>query len=140
MIKVQNNIATREPLPEFLVGLAVESLADLSWTDPQLGVSNAAWWPEVDQCPELGQFQVYGDETLTPDAQSKTVICVKAVLPMPQDKVDAINSELAAEVKAKRAEAYRTESDPLFFKAQRGEATQQQWLDKVAEIKARYPA
>lgn len=39
-----------------------------------------------------------------------------------------------------RLQAYRTESDPLFFKAQRGEATQQEWLDKVAEIKARYPA
>ena len=35
--------------------------------------------------------------------------------------------------------AYFEESDPLFFKAQRGEATLQQWLDKVAEIKARYP-
>jgi hypothetical protein len=39
-----------------------------------------------------------------------------------------------------RIQAYRTESDPLFFKAQRGEATHQEWLDKVAEIKARYPA
>lgn len=38
-----------------------------------------------------------------------------------------------------RAQAYRSESDPLFFKAQRGEATQQQWIDKVLEIKARYP-
>lgn len=35
--------------------------------------------------------------------------------------------------------AYQTESDPLFFKAQRGEATLQDWLDKVAEIKTRYP-
>jgi len=46
----------------------------------------------------------------------------------------------AAQVEAQRAEAYRTESDPLFFKSQRGEATQQEWLDKVAEIKTRYPA
>lgn len=46
----------------------------------------------------------------------------------------------AAKIEAQRAEAYRTESDPLFFKSQRGEATQQEWLDKVAEIKARYPA
>lgn len=38
-----------------------------------------------------------------------------------------------------RQEAYTKESDPLYFKWQRGEATQQQWLDKVAEIKARYP-
>jgi len=35
--------------------------------------------------------------------------------------------------------AYREESDPLFFKVQRGEATEQEWLDKIAEIKARYP-
>lgn len=38
-----------------------------------------------------------------------------------------------------RAESYRNESDPIFFKWQRGEATEQEWLDKVAEIKARYP-
>jgi len=38
-----------------------------------------------------------------------------------------------------RAEAYRNESDPLFFKWQRGESTQQEWLDKVAEIKQRFP-
>jgi hypothetical protein len=38
-----------------------------------------------------------------------------------------------------RAAAYRAEADPLFFKAQRGKATQQQWLDKIAEIEARYP-
>ncbi len=48
-------------------------------------------------------------------------------------------AQQAAQIKAQRAEAYRTESDPLFFKAQRGEATQQQWLDKIAEIKVRYP-
>lgn len=46
----------------------------------------------------------------------------------------------AARVEAQRAQAYRNESDPIFFMWQRGEATQQQWLDKVAEIKARYPA
>ena len=38
-----------------------------------------------------------------------------------------------------RQSAYQTESDPLFFKYQRGEATEQEWLDKVAEIKARFP-
>lgn len=39
---------------------------------------------------------------------------------------------------AQRRVAYEKEADPLFFKWQRGEATQQQWLDKVAEIKATY--
>lgn len=38
-----------------------------------------------------------------------------------------------------RAAAYREESDPLFFKYQRGEVSQQEWLDKVNEIKQRYP-
>lgn len=56
------------------------------------------------------------------------------------EEVAQRQAERAAQIQAQRAEAYRTESDPLFFKAQRGEATQQQWLDKVAEIKARYPA
>jgi hypothetical protein len=43
------------------------------------------------------------------------------------------------EQEAARAEAYRTESDPIFFMAQRGEATMQEWTAKVTEIKARYP-
>lgn len=38
-----------------------------------------------------------------------------------------------------RFDAYVTESDPIFFKVQRGEATFQEWQDKVAEIKARHP-
>lgn len=37
---------------------------------------------------------------------------------------------------AQRRSAYQLEADPLFFKWQRGEATKEQWLDKVAEIKA----
>ena len=38
-----------------------------------------------------------------------------------------------------RAHAYREEADPLFFMAQRGDATMEQWLAKVEEIKQRYP-
>ncbi len=38
-----------------------------------------------------------------------------------------------------RHEAYVAEADPLFFKAQRGEATIEEWHSKVAEIKARFP-
>jgi len=40
---------------------------------------------------------------------------------------------------ANRAAAYAAEADPLFFKAQRGEATTDEWTAKVAEIKARFP-
>jgi hypothetical protein len=45
----------------------------------------------------------------------------------------------AAEAEAQRRVAYAAEADPLFFKAQRGEVEQQEWLDKIAEIKTRYP-
>jgi hypothetical protein len=38
-----------------------------------------------------------------------------------------------------RKEAYIKEADPLFFKAQRGEATLQEWQHKITEIKARFP-
>jgi hypothetical protein len=38
-----------------------------------------------------------------------------------------------------RAYAYREEADPLFFKSERGEATREEWLAKVEEIRNRYP-
>lgn len=41
--------------------------------------------------------------------------------------------------KRNRAATYIMESDSLFFKAQRGEATNQEWLNKVAEIREKYP-
>jgi|GEM_PF-5086544 hypothetical protein len=46
-----------------------------------------------------------------------------------------------AEMERLRAEAYRNESDPIFFKWQRNEnqLTKQAWLDKVDEIKERHP-
>jgi hypothetical protein len=48
------------------------------------------------------------------------------------------------EIKAEEADnarkaAYASEADPLFFKSQRGEVTEQVWRDKIEEIKARYP-
>lgn len=44
-----------------------------------------------------------------------------------------------AAVDVDRKYAYQQESDPLFFGYQRGENTEQAWLDKVQEIKDRYP-
>lgn len=40
---------------------------------------------------------------------------------------------------ALRAAAYQTEADPLFFKAQRGEAEMGDWLAVVEAIKSRFP-
>jgi hypothetical protein len=45
----------------------------------------------------------------------------------------------AEQAERDRKAAYITEADPLFFKAQRGEATMEEWQAKVAEIKTRFP-
>ena len=39
----------------------------------------------------------------------------------------------------KRAEAYREESDPLFFKYQRGESSREEWETAVEDIRQRFP-
>jgi hypothetical protein len=38
-----------------------------------------------------------------------------------------------------RAAAYAAEADPLFFKAQRGEVSMDNWTAAVEAIRARYP-
>lgn len=43
------------------------------------------------------------------------------------------------EVEELRRNAYMKESDPLFFQYQRGECTKTDWLNKIDEIKRRYP-
>lgn len=62
------------------------------------------------------------------------------------DVTDASDEEIAErkearyiEVEKKRLKAYQEVSDPLFFKWQRGEATEQEWLQTVAQIKEWYP-
>lgn len=47
-------------------------------------------------------------------------------------------NQVAAVENARRA-AYAVESDPLFFEWQRGDGTEQAWLDAVAAVKAAHP-
>jgi len=60
-----------------------------------------------------------------------------AALP-PPPTAEEIEAQRMARIDAQRQAAYREESDPLFFKWQRGEADEQDWLDKIDEIKQRY--
>ena len=53
-----------------------------------------------------------------------------------QDKLKEHKNAIA---KANREQAYKTESDHLFFKWQRGEITEQEYLEKVEEIRQRFP-
>ena len=48
------------------------------------------------------------------------------------------NNQVAAVENARRAD-YETTSDPLFFEWQRGDGTEQAWLDAVAAVKAAHP-
>ena len=48
-------------------------------------------------------------------------------------------AERAEQLRMERQAAYQAEADPLYFKWQAGEGTQEAWVAKRAEIKARYP-
>jgi hypothetical protein len=61
-----------------------------------------------------------------------------------QEELDAMWSEVQYEnqcaiVDQQRLIAYEKQSDPIFFKWQRGDATEQEWLDAVQAVKDQYP-
>jgi len=57
-----------------------------------------------------------------------------------QAELDRLLAEYPRKVaRQARAAAYASEADPLFFKAQRGEATIEEWQSTVADIRARFP-
>ena len=62
-----------------------------------------------------------------------------AYIPPPAPSPEEIAEQQRAEAQANRQAAFEREADPLFLKYQRGEATEQEWLDKIEEIRARYP-
>ena len=113
MIKVENGKPTREPIPIFLdqsgTREALASLLDLSWTDPVLGVQDAAWWPEEDQSGELGANKKWGTETLTPDPERKVVIVKRKQVAMTAGEKAArdaaISAEWAGRIAARRFQA-----------------------------------
>jgi hypothetical protein len=48
-------------------------------------------------------------------------------------------AQAISDVEGARRAAYETQSDPLFFEWQRGDGTEQAWLDAVAAVKAAHP-
>jgi len=55
----------------------------------------------------------------------------------PTDRSQWAAANLTAE--KVRAALYKKHADPIFFKWQRGEATEQDWLDVIAKIKKCVP-
>ena len=64
---------------------------------------------------------------------------VSVVIGIGQNLAEVENAAALEAARDNRQAAYTSESDPIFFMAQRGEATTEEWQAKVAEIKARYP-
>jgi hypothetical protein len=90
---------------------------------------------------------VDGDKTL---ASNPSWVEVTGMNPMPG--VDAgwsyvkgkwvapvVPEPTVADVEARRGVAYRETADPLYFQYQRGEVTEQVWLDAVAAVKTAHP-
>lgn len=82
------------------------------------------------------------DKKSPPVYENVEVIDNSKTLPSKEDceagmisKQEEFDSKLLDESKQS---AFQSESDPLFFKWQAGEATEQEWLDKRNEIKARF--
>jgi hypothetical protein len=71
------------------------------------------------------------------DAQGNQVTVDEAAVAAEIQRLQPIKA--AEQAERNRKAAYIAEADPLFFKAQRGEATMEEWQAKVAEIKTRFP-
>lgn len=82
-----------------------------------------------------GEIQVKATITIGPDLITETI----EQRPLNDQEIAEREAARIESIDEQRRAAYVSESDPVFFRWQRGEATQQDWLDKIAEIKARYP-
>lgn len=88
-------------------------------------------------------------QSLRPDA--KWVLRGDDLEWMDTEQTQPTDAEIIAEVErltalepmriaeSNRKAAYQTEADPLFFKWQAGEGTQEEWQAKREEIRQRYP-
>lgn len=50
-----------------------------------------------------------------------------------------LGAEQHKQIERLRQAAYATQSDPIFFLYQRGDATEQEWLDAVEAVKSQFP-
>jgi hypothetical protein len=120
------------------------SIGQLRQDNPQVS------FPQEIPEDTLAEYSVYPVTPTEPPSHSETEVVEDAgylqledgtweqawlVRPMTEQELQ----ELAQQKDEQRKQAYQNEADPLFFKWQRGESTQEAWLAKVEEIKARYP-
>ena len=83
------------------------------------------------------QWSLSGNDYDTLDWYDDTPKPSQAELDAAWPTVD-YNNQVAAVENARRAD-YEAQSDPLFFEWQRGDGTEQAWLDAVNAVKAAHP-
>lgn len=128
-IKIKNNVIEQYPYSE----------GQLKIDNPQVS------FPQIiptDTLAEYGVYEVVKTEkpsvTYKQNLSEDTPVNENGIWKQVWNVTDKPIDEVNAIHDSNRKQAYREESDPLFFKWQRGEVTQQEWLDKVNEIKQRW--
>jgi len=125
------------------------------YTLKQLRIDNpTVGFPTIPSDEVLEQFDVY---PLTSAAKPSVDYTQKVVEGTPQmnengvwtqlwETVDASEEEVTEnikniknEIQRQRRIAYQLEADPIFFKWKRAESDEETYLNKVTEIKERYP-
>lgn len=61
------------------------------------------------------------------------------VIPLSEEEIAQKKEEHNKLMERQRQSSFQQEADPLFFQWQRGEIEQQVYLEKVEEIRARFP-
>lgn len=115
----------RQFIPQTSFGAAGPTLAQIE----EIGFMQVTVWKPHNELQKLVACPPYVE-----DGQVFTVTVGNKT----QDELNTEAATQAAQMRIAKQAAYRDESDPLFFKAQRGEATMEEWLAKVEEIKARF--
>jgi hypothetical protein len=102
----------------------------------------------------LAEFNVYPVQrveqpeidTLRQNVSEKTPVLIDGkwaqvfeVVQASAEEIEQRKTDKNKEIREQRLEEYKRFSDPLFFKWQRGEATKEEWLWAVQQIKDYYP-
>lgn len=95
------------------------------------------WLPWVFVEATVGTNQVLNNSTV--QIENTRIVETQQVRDLTEQEIEGLKQQHNDSQTQQRITAYRDESDPIFFKWQRGEATEQTWKDKVQEIKNRYP-
>lgn len=105
-------------------------------TDQEL--VNLGWLPwKFVEVPSPGPDYIQTASTI--DIKTYEIVETQAYRAKTEAEKEEERQQQIENAKENRAQAYREESDPLFFKTQRGEATMEEWLAKVQEIKQLFP-